>query len=477
MSLEPKSPKAAPRRFIAAIVATALLSGCAAGPDYHPRSAETLGVPEHFAADAREETNADLVSWWGQFDDPVLTRLIDRAIDANLDIAQAVARLRQARAALVQARADLLPSVDASGSGGRNFDNKQKDTSSFSAGANASWAVDLFGGTRRSIEASKADLQAAGYDLASVRTAIIAEVATNYVDLRASQARLNIARDVLDTQQENYQIAGWRVQAGLVSSLDVEQARTQLAQTRASVPPLETAVAAARNRLAVLTGVAPGTLNDELAMIAPIPVGPPEIAAGIPADTLRQRPDVRSSERALAAATARIGVAQAQLLPALNISGNVGTSALSVGGLGDVITGGLFATLSQFIFDGGRRLAAVRSQRAAAERALAAYRQSVLNALEDVENGLVSLRSSGTRQAALGDAFESANTAAILARSQYRAGLTDFQTLLDSERTLLSARDSLASAKADQATALIQLYLALGGGWDPQAPLPDGRQP
>jgi len=142
-----------------------------------------------------------------------------------------------------------------------------------------------------------------------------------------------------------------------------------------------------------------------------------------------------------------------------------------------VITGGLFATLSQFIFDGGRRLAAVRSQRAAAEGALAAYRQSVLNALEDVENGLVSLRSSGTRQAALGDAFESANTAAILARSQYRAGLTDFQTLLDSERTLLSARDSLASAKADQATALIQLYLALGGGWDPQAPLPDGRQP
>ena len=477
MSLEPKSPKAARRRFIAAIVATALLSGCAAGPDYHPRTAETLGVPEHFAAGAREETNADLVSWWGQFDDPVLTRLIDRAIDANLDIAQAVARLRQARAALVQARADLLPSVDASGSGGRNFDNKQKDTSSFSAGANASWAVDLFGGTRRSIEASKADLLAAGYDLASVRTAIIAEVATNYVDLRASQARLNIARDVLDTQQENYQIAGWRGQAGLVSSLDVEQARTQLAQTRASVPPLETAVAAARNRLAVLTGVAPGTLNDELAMIAPIPVGPPEIAAGIPADTLRQRPDVRSSERALAAATARIGVAQAQLLPALNISGNVGTSALSVGGLGDVITGGLFATLSQFIFDGGRRLAAVRSQRAAAEGALAAYRQSVLNALEDVENGLVSLRSSGTRQAALGDAFESANTAAILARSQYRAGLTDFQTLLDSERTLLSARDSLASAKADQATALIQLYLALGGGWDPQAPLPDGRQP
>ena len=477
MSFEPQSLDSAARRIIVAIAATALLSGCAAGPDYRPKSADALGVPERYIASARDEAPAELIGWWGQFDDAALARLIDRAIEANLDIAQAVARLRQSRAALVQSRADLLPSLDASASGGRNIDNQRKDSSSFSAGANASWAIDLFGGTRRSIEASKADLQAAGYDLASVRTAIIAEVAANYVDLRESQARLGIARDVLETQQENYQIAGWRVQAGLVSSLDVEQARTQLAQTRATVPVLETAVAAAQNRLAVLTGVAPGALNDELAMIAPIPVGPAEIAAGIPADTLRRRPDVRASERALAAATARIGLAQAQLLPALNISGNVGTSALSTGGLGDVITGGLFATLSQFIFDGGRRLAAVRGQRAAAEGAFAAYRQSVLNALEDVENGLVALRSAGARQAALGDAFVSASNAAILARSQYRAGLTDFQTLLDAERQLLSARDSLASAKADQATALIQLYLALGGGWDPLAPLPDGKQP
>jgi outer membrane protein TolC len=212
-------------------------------------------------------------------------------------------------------------------------------------------------------------------------------------------------------------------------------------------------------------------------MIGPIPVGPQEIAVGIPADTLRQRPDVRSSERALAAATARIGVAQAQLLPALNLSGNVGTSALSIGKLGDVVTGGLFATLSQLIFDGGRRLAAVRSQRAAADGAFAAYRKAVLTALEDVENGLVALKSARERELAITDALEGANNAAILARSQYRAGLSDFQTLLDSERQLLSARDSLASAKADEASSLIQLYLALGGGWDPLAPLPDGRRP
>jgi outer membrane protein, multidrug efflux system len=454
----------------------ALLTGCAAGPDYRPKSAEALGVPAHYTAPVAEDAPRDLARWWTQFDDPALDNLVDRALAANLDIAQAVARLRQARAALIQSRADFLPSISGSASGGRNFDNGRPDTSSFSAGVNADWAIDLFGGTRRSVEASRADLAAAGYDLAAVQTAIAAETATNYVALREAQARLDIARDVLKTQDENFEIAGWRVQAGLVSSLDVEQARTQRAQTAASIPALESAVAGAQNRLAVLIGVAPGTLKTELDAIRPIPVGPAEIAAGIPADTLRQRPDVRSSERALAAATARIGVAKAQILPALNLSGNVGTSALSVGNLGDVVTGGLFATLSQIIFDGGRRLAAIRSQRAAAEGALASYRQTVLTALEDVENGLVSLRSSRERETAITEALDGASNAAILARSQYRAGLTDFQTLLDAERQLLSARDGLASAKADEATALIQLYLALGGGWDPLAPLPDGRR-
>lgn len=464
------------RPFSAAIGLCILLTGCAAGPSYRAQPPEALGVPAHYSGGVREDATRDLARWWTQFDDPALSGLIERALAANLDIAQAVSRLRQARAALIQSRSNFFPSIDASAGGGRNFDNQRNDSNSVSAGANASWAIDLFGGTRRSVEASRADLAAAGYDLASVQTAIAAEIATNYVALREAQARLVIARDVLQTQEENFQIAGWRVQAGLVSSLDVEQARTQLAQTRATVPTLETAVKAAQNRLAVLTGVAPGTLADELTMEAPIPVGPLEIAVGIPADTLRQRADVRAAERSLAAATARIGVAQAQLLPALNLSGNIGTAASSVGSLGDVITGGLFATLGQIIFDGGRRAAAVRAQRAAAEGSLANYRQTILLALEDVENGVASLKSARDRKSAITDALEGANNAAILARSQYRAGLTDFQTLLDAERSLLSARDGLASAKADEATALVQLYLALGGGWDPQAPLPDGRR-
>jgi len=453
-----------------------LLTGCAVGPDYQPRTVDDLGVPAHYSAWGPEGKAKNLANWWTQFDDPELGSLVERALNANLDIAQAVARLRQARAALIQSRADFLPSVEGSAGAGRNFDNKLPDHNSYSLGADAQWTVDLFGGVRRSIQASHADLQAAGYDLASVQTAVAAETANNYIALREAQARLAIARDVLGTQDENLQIARWRVRAGLVSSLDAEQARTQRAQTAATIPGLETAVVAAQNRLAVLIGVAPGTLKQELSGEQSIPAGPEQIAAGIPADTLRQRPDVRGAERALAAATARIGVAEAQLFPALTITGNVGTSSLKLGNLGDVITGGLFAGLSQIIFDGGRRLAAVRSQQAAAEGALAAYRQTVLTALEDVENGLVGLEAAHDQREALTQALESANNSAILARSQYRAGLTDFQTLLDAERQLLSARDGLASSEAGESSALIQLYLALGGGWNSEARLPDGRR-
>ena len=468
------------RRHHAALLALALLTGCVAGPTYHAPDAAALGVPDHYTAATSAAVTgpaaADLSRWWRQFDDPVLSSLVERALAANLDIAQAVARLRQARASLIGARADFLPTVEASAGSGRNFDNRRTDTSSHSLGADARWAIDLFGGTRRSVAASRAALQAAGYDLAAVQAAVAAETARTYVALRDAQARLGNARDVLVMQDENFRIAGWRVQAGLVSSLDVERARTQRAQTAASIPALEVAVAAAANRLAILTGAAPGALLDELGAVRPIPTGPAAMAVGIPADTLRNRPDIRAAERDLAAATARIGIARAALLPALAINGNVGTSALRLGALGDVVTGGLFTGLSQVIFDGGRRLAAVRNNEAAAEGALARYRQAVLGGLEDVENGLVSLESARQRQVALGEALEAAETSALLARSQYRAGLVDFQTLLDAERTLLGARDGVVAARADAADALARLYLALGGGWNPMAPLPDGRR-
>jgi outer membrane protein TolC len=220
----------------------------------------------------------------------------------------------------------------------------------------------------------------------------------------------------------------------------------------------------------VLTGQAPSALRQTMEKVGPIPHGPDTVALGIPADTLRQRPDVRVAERNLAAATAQIGVAQAQLYPALNITGNLNTAASRVGSLGDVVTGSLFAGLTQTIIDSGRLHSQVRSAQAGADGALASYKKTVLSGLEDVENAIQALKSAEARQAALAVALDASNNAALLARSQYRAGLTDFLTLLQSEQSLLSARDSLAAAQADQALALVRLYLALGGGWQPAAP-------
>jgi NodT family efflux transporter outer membrane factor (OMF) lipoprotein len=305
-----------------------------------------------------------------------------------------------------------------------------------------------------------------------VRTSVAAEVATNYIDTRLAQARLEIARSTLSTQDENLQIAQWRVQAGLVSSLDVEQARAQRAQTASSIPLIESSYVQAVARLGTLTGQAPGALRAELEKVGPIPRGPANIATGIPADTLRRRPDVRSAERQLAAATARIGVAQASLFPALSISGNLSTEAATIGKLGSLVTGGLFAQLGQLIFDAGKRKSEVRSSRAAADVAFAAYKQTVLSGLEDVENSVQSLEAAKAREAQLAISLEASNNAAIYARSQYRSGLIDFLTLLQSEQALLSARDQLASAQADQSLALVHLYLALGGGWQPDLPGP-----
>ena len=456
-----------------------LLGGCAVGPNYRPPAASNLGVPARYSVAAASPAPAapiDLSAWWRQFDDPLLSDLIGRATAANLDVAVSEARLRQAREALIQARSSLFPSL--TGSGGTTHTmiyaptrtGGNSATTNLSLGLDASWQADIFGGTRRSVEAARANEDLARFNLAGVRTSVAGEVATNYIDARLAQARLAIARDTLKTQDDNLQIAQWRVQAGLVSSTDAEQARAQRAQTAATIPLLETALSNAVAQLGVLTGQPPGALRQTMETVAPIPRGPASVAVGIPADTLRQRPDVRAAERSLAAATAEIGVAEAQLYPALSITGSIGTAAATFGGLGDIVTGTLFAGLAQTIFDAGRLRSQVRSNRAAADAAFATYKQTVLGGLEDVENAIQALNSARARETELAEAMDASNNAAILARSQYRVGLTDFLTLLQSEQSLLSARDSYASTQADKALALVQLYLALGGGWQPAAP-------
>jgi multidrug efflux system outer membrane protein len=467
------------------------LSACAAGPDYKAPGSAALGAPASFYQGGGAPVDeAALASWWTQLGDPTLSALIDKAVAANLDIVQAQARLRQARESLAQANASFLPQVNASGSGGRNYNSAgggtrvdsngnvissgaSKWSSNYSASANASWQIDLFGELSRTAEAARADLAASGYDLATVRMTVISELVTNYVQARAAQEQLRIARETQGIQKDNFDIASWRLQAGLVSSLDAEQARAQLAQTNATVPQLESSLRGSLNRIAVLTGQAPGEATQALEAPAPIPTAPADIATGIPADMLRRRPDVRSAERALASATARIGVAQAQLYPSLSISGNIGSNATAFKSLFDVINGGIFGNLAQVIFDGGRLQSQVRSQRAATDAAFAAYKQSVLTALEDVENAMAALAAARTRTAEFTTAFDASNNAAILARSQYQAGMIDFQTLSTSENSLLSARNSLAGAQSDQVLALAQLYNALGGGWQNMENRPD----
>ncbi|MGL4313263.1 MAG: efflux transporter outer membrane subunit [Sphingomonas sp.] len=459
-----------------------LLAGCAVGPNYHAPQPATLGVPAAYTQPAPTGTADNLPHWWASFNDPVLTGIIETALKQNLDIAQAVARLRQARETYVQQRAALFPSVSGTSGYSRNFSLRGQTFGSItnagitnqtvSIGADASYQLDIFGGNRRASEAARRSYESSGFSLARVQASIASEVARNYILARAAQASVAIAQGSVAIQNENLEIAGYRAQAGLVSQLDAEQARAQRAQTAAQVPSLQAQFEQASNTLGVLTGQAPGALRDQLVNVAPIPRGPDSVPTGIPGDVIRLRPDVRAAERTLAAATANIGVAQAQLYPQFSIGGSVSSNANTISTLTDIVTGRVFANIAQTIFDAGRSKSVVRARRAAAEQAFAAYKSTVLTALQDVENGLVALHTAQARQRELAIAVDAATNAAQLARTQYRAGLTDITTLNNAEAQLLSAQSSLIGAKSDEAQALVQLYLALGGGWDAAAPAP-----
>lgn len=455
-------------RSLTAIVAPAALAACTTvGPEYHE---PVLPLPSAWSAPAAAGRE-DLSRWWERLEDPMLTRLVTEALRASLDLRSAQARLREARARRELAGAQRGPSVDASAGTSAAWNSDTDATSRlYSAGFDASWEFDVFGGKRRALQAADADLQSAGASLEAARVTLAAEVARNYVEARAFQARLAIARSNLESQSETLQLTGWRAQAGQVSSLDVEQARASREQTRAQIPSLETSLAEARHRLAILLGLPPAALQDRLAGAAATPRAPARIAAGIPADVLRQRPDVRAAERSLAAQTARIGEAEAARYPRFTLSGSIGLEALSL----DALTGGatrtraLAAGVSAPVFDGGRLRHQVEIQRAAQERALVGYESAVLAALEEVENALAALANSGVRRAALAEALDAARNAALLARHRYTAGLIDFQTVLDTQRSMLTIEDSHAASEADGVLALVQLYKALGGGWTPE---------
>jgi NodT family efflux transporter outer membrane factor (OMF) lipoprotein len=451
---------------LVAAVAALALAGCAVPRGDMPSMASAQPIPERWALAEPSGDAIALDRYWTMLDDPLVEEFVARAQQDNLDLAQAVTRLRVARAGLRQARAERFPRLTASSGANRDVGDFARDDVQFSLGADAAWEPDLFGRLDASVDAARGDLQAAGYSLGDLQRTIVAQVASQVVTARSLAAQLAIARDTLANQDDNLQIARWRNQAGLVASLDVEQARTQRAQTSAVIPQLEGDLVASANAISTLIGEPPGRVYRALVQ-APrgVPAPPASLALSAPADMLRRRPDVSAAESRLAADLDRVGIARAQLYPLVRLSGTISTNAVNAGDLFDIVTGNVLASLTQLIFDGGRTRGQIEAAQAAADGSLAAWRQSILTALGDVETSAVDLKTSDQRVTAFIEASDGARNAAILARSQYQAGLIDFQTLLVTESQLLSARTAQVNAEAARALAFISLARALGGGW------------
>ncbi|HSK30912.1 MAG TPA: efflux transporter outer membrane subunit [Candidatus Limnocylindria bacterium] len=460
---------------LAALWVVLMLSGCfMVGPDYKTPDlvAPAQWSPTlHGGLTAAEPETEKLAQWWTAMGDAELSALMERAVAGNFDLKIAQARIRQARARRGIAEAGLFPSLGFGGSA--SVSRGSEDTGSgmrrelYRTGFDASWEVDVFGGVRRSIEAAEGDLEASVADYQDVLVSLLAEVGLNYIDARRFQSLLQVAEENLKTQAETLQLTEWRFAAGLVSSLDVAQARSNSENTRAQLPRLRISIEAAKNRIAILLGVFPGALESELGARKPVPEAPLEVAVGVPAETLRRRPDVRRAERQLAAQTALVGVATADLYPRFSLPGTIGLEALAANHLFSTANRfwSLVASFSWTLFAGGAIRQNIELQNALQEQALRQYEATILIALEEVENSLIAFAEEKERRDTLAAATEAAQLAAELARDQYASGLIDFQTVLDSQRSVLSFQEQLEQSKGQVTSYLISLYKALGGGW------------
>jgi NodT family efflux transporter outer membrane factor (OMF) lipoprotein len=459
------------RNTAALCLAIAALGGCASlGSDDAARYS-AMAAPERLPSQpAGIGGEEQVLRWWEKLDEPALNQLVDLLVQDNPDLASAQARYRQAEQGLMAERAGFWPQLTGSGSVDRSIGSDQPggDTTLFQNGLNASWEVDLFGRIRSSNRAAKADLNAAGANVRAQQIALTGSLARSYVDERLARERLSITESLLEAQRQTGQIAEWRVQAGLASGVDREQARQLVFQTEAQLPSLRSNQRNSANRIAVLVGQSPGQVDALLASNAGIPKAIP-LAVLTPADVIRRRPDVRAAEEGLASELARIGVARAALLPQLTITGSVGGSATSLGDLLDAVTGSIGALINQTLFDGGRNRANLEAQKARADAALYDYRSTVLAALEDVDNAYDAVAAAERRLVSRRAAEVATANAALYLRQQYRSGLVDFTALLDAERSLLSASDARAQAEADVTRTTITLMQALGGD-DPFGP-------
>ncbi|WP_026201161.1 efflux transporter outer membrane subunit [Cupriavidus sp. UYPR2.512] len=476
-----------PKHTLAALIVATLSAGCAVGPDYvrpdAPMSERFLGQA---AVDHRHATgSADLATWWMGFGDPQLTRFVTLALEQNLDLAQASARIVQARAGLGMANAALLPSGNVGGQAARVYQSVETPLgrvlnstpgfdrygNAYEANVSASWELDLFGGLRRGREAALAEYQASEAGAAATRLAVAAQTADIYISVRGLQARLNVARRQVQTQQELLSTINLLYGKGLAAELQVRQAEGALAQVRATVPLLEAALDAAMNALDVMLGSPPGTHRAELVEAGDIPVAPQLGATGSPGDLLRRRPDLIVAERRLAASNARIGVAIAEYYPKLSLSGLIG-SATSLAA-GNLFTGGASQAagvlgLRWRLFDFGRINAQINQAKGQEAEMLAAYRLAVLHATEDVENAFSALVKREEQAAVLAQGVDSLGRARRASFAAYQKGVVSLIEVLQADENLLRASDTRAQAQTESARAAVAAFKALGGGWQPR---------
>jgi NodT family efflux transporter outer membrane factor (OMF) lipoprotein len=458
----------------------ALVGGCAVGPNYRPPQVSIPPAYHELTVAATNQPSLDLAQWWRVFQDPQLDALVEEATRANHDVRLAQARVREARAAAGVTRSALFPSFDAAGDYARQRLSRNTPGGSlaraagqpleqnfFDGGFDMSWELDLFGGHRRALEASKADLAAAEEAGRGVLITVIGEVGLNYLDLRGLQKQLAVARDNLRLQEQTLSLTRDQFKAGLASELDTSRAEAQAANTRSLLPLLEQDIQRSIHRLSILIGKEPAELAAQLEAPAAIPPAVPGIPVGLPSDLLRRRPDIRQAESQLAAATARTGVATAELFPRFFLTGAAGLQSLNASDFFDA--GSRFWSLGPSvrwpIFTAGRIRQNIKVQNARQEQALIRYEQTVLTSLEEVENALVACGKEQEHHLALQQS-ETANRRAVeLADERYRSGLVDFLNVLETQRSLLAVQDDLARSERTMDQNLVRLYKALGGGW------------
>ena len=479
------SPRKSIWRLGLAIALMAALSGCAVGPKYHPATV-TL-QPFHNASSIEARTASlpapPLDQWWTGFHDPELTRIVQRALDENLDLAAAMTRVQQARAAARGAGAQRMPSGNLyastttlsqstesmTGRAASHLPGYDRRQNYYDLGFTASWETDLFGGLKKGAEAATAEAQAAEAQRTGTRITVAAEAADAYMQVRGAQARLIFAKDQIATDQHLVELVQQRRDAGVASDRELAQAQALLSQAKATIPLFTVALEAQLNRLDVLMGAQPGTYAAELSAVADIPDAPGISGLATATDLLRRRPDIIAAERMVAASNARIGQALAEYYPKLSLSGIVGSQAVAPAhlfeqqGFQPVSVVGLRWRL----FDFGRVAAEVKQARGANAEALLQYRSSVLHAAEDVEDAFSLLAQSENRRSEILREIAELQRARDLSEQSYAAGVIGLTDVLDGDRQLLAAKDDLAVARQSAARAAVGSYRALGGGWLP----------